>query len=141
MPSGPASPLGTALDPLLAPLQELTAPVQELVVGGPRSGRPEPRRPPGRGRASRSTCSAATRWRPTAAPAAFRSAGLSLTIAYKGKEQAQLQQLIESIPPELRPSLGPLPNPIAFLTENHIGGLTLGSATVSALASPPFGTS
>jgi hypothetical protein len=69
---------------------------------------------------------------------AFRSAGLELTFTYKGTEQAALGQLIESIPPELRPSVGPLPNPISFLLNNHIAAVTLGQGTVSALASAPF---
>lgn len=135
--TGPASPLGTALDPLLAPLQDLTAPVQELISGVLDQAVP-----------SLNDVLAAAGIKVNllggeavetdSGASAFRSAGLSLSIAYTGKQQTQLQELIESIPQDLRPNIGPLPNPIAFLTENHIGGLTLGSATVSALASPPF---
>ncbi len=64
--------------------------------------------------------------------------GLSLTMSYKGREQQALVDLVNSIPAELKPNFGPIPNPVTFLAENHITGLSLGTATVSALATPPF---
>lgn len=64
--------------------------------------------------------------------------GLSLTMSYKGREQQALVDLINSVPPELKPNVGPIPNPVTFMAENHITGLALGPATVSSLATPPF---
>jgi hypothetical protein len=137
--SGPAAPLGTLLNPLLDPLKPLTAPVQALVtqvlgqavpsLNGVLSGAGIDLQLLGGGKVTSDS-----------GAAGYASSGLSLSLTYKGKEQAALASLIESIPQELRPSVGPLPNPIAFLTENHIVGLTFGSGTVSALASAPFAT-
>jgi hypothetical protein len=64
--------------------------------------------------------------------------GLSLTMSYKGREQQALVDLVNSIPAELKPNVGPIPNPVTFLAENHIMGLALAPASVSALATPPF---
>lgn len=66
------------------------------------------------------------------------SSGLSLRFRYEGKSQAELRQLIDAIPAELKPSLGPIPNPITFLAENHVQELNLAPGTVTALATPPF---
>jgi len=68
------------------------------------------------------------------------SSGLSLQIRYEGKSQAELRTLIDAIPPELRPDLGPVPNPITFLAENHVESLNLAPGTVTALATRPFPT-
>jgi hypothetical protein len=68
------------------------------------------------------------------------SSGLSLRFRYEGRSQAELRQLIDAIPPDLKPSLGPVPNPITFLAENHVQTLNLAPGTVTALASPPFPT-
>lgn len=64
--------------------------------------------------------------------------GLSLTMSYKGREQKALVDLVNSIPAELKPNIGPIPNPVTFLAENHIMGLALAPASVGALATPPF---
>lgn len=138
--AGPGAPLGGVLNPILDPLSPLTGPVQDLLkdvvqqavpsLDGVLAGAGIDLGLLGGGVVETESGSSA-----------FRSSGLSLTMSYKGKEQTQLGELIQSIPPELRPNVGPLPNPIAFLTENHITGLTLGYGTVSALASPPFDTS
>jgi hypothetical protein len=66
------------------------------------------------------------------------TSGLSLTFSYKGREQQALVDLVNSIPPDLKPNLGPIPSPVTFLAENHIMGLALAPATVSSLATPPF---
>ena len=68
------------------------------------------------------------------------TSGLSLSFSYKGKEQQAMVDLIEAIPPELKPAIGPLPFPVTFLAENHLFGLSLAPATVSSLATLPFGT-
>ena len=136
---GPGAPLGTVLTSVLPGLEQLTAPVQDLVEQVLAQAVP-----------SLDDVLAAAGIHLTlltgedvqtdSGASAFRSAGLSLTLSYKGAEQEGLIDLIESIPPDLRPNLGPLPNPVSFLANNHITGLTLGLGTVSALASSPFGT-
>lgn len=66
------------------------------------------------------------------------TSGLSLTLSYNGREQQAMVDLVNSIPAELKPNFGPIPNPVTFLAENHITGLSLAPATVSSLATPPF---
>lgn len=134
---GPAGPLGTALAPAadgLAPLSEPVAAalaevfdqavpqVNDLLAeAGVTIELVQPHESVGQG------------------VAATRSAsGVNLSFTYEGREQEQLQELFFSIPPELRPSFGPLTNPVGLLVENHITGLTLAPGAVSALASPPF---
>jgi hypothetical protein len=137
--SGPASPLGSALDPLLGPLRQLTAPIQALVQQVLQQAVPSLDTVLGAAGIDLRLLRGGTVTTDSGA-SAYRSSGLSLTFSYKGAEQEALGDLIESIPPDLRPNLGPLPNPISFLVNNHIAGVTLGSGTVSALASPPFDT-
>lgn len=66
------------------------------------------------------------------------SSGLSIELTYEGREQQALADLIALVPEELKPALGPIPFPLAFLTENHITGFNLAPASVSSLATPPF---
>ncbi len=68
------------------------------------------------------------------------ASGLALSLSYKGREQQAMVDLVNSIPPELKPNVGPVPNPVTFLAENHVTGLALAPASVSALATPPFPT-
>src|SRR5688500_19719992 len=49
-----------------------------------------------------------------------------------------MNQLVQSVPPELRASLGPVPNPVNMLIENHIVGYDLAAAFVNASAAPLF---
>ena len=135
---GPASPLGGALDPLLEPLQQLTAPVQDLLEQVLQQAVPSLDDVLAAAGIDLSLLTTEQVTNEQTGSASFAAAGLRLGFRYEGKEQAQLQQLIDSIPAELRPSLGPIPNPISFLTENHIAGVTLAQAQVTALASPPF---
>jgi hypothetical protein len=135
--TGPASPLGTALDPLLAPLKQLTAPIQALVQQVLKQAVPSLDDVLGAAGIHLELLKGGPVTTDSGA-SAYRSTGLSLSFTYKGTEQEQLGDLIESIPPALRPSLGPLPNPISFLVNNHIAAVTLGTGTVSALASAPF---
>ena len=119
-----------SLPPVLDPLKQLTAPVQALLsqvlnqavpsLNSVLSGAGIDLQLLGGGKVESDS-----------GAAGYASSGLALTLSYKGKEQAALASLIDSIPAELRPSVGPLPNPIAFLTENHITGLTFGRGTVS----------
>lgn len=66
------------------------------------------------------------------------SSGLTLRFSYEGTQQEALRDLLDAIPPDLKPSLGPVPNPLGFLVENHIIELSLAPGTVTALATPPF---
>ena len=70
--------------------------------------------------------------------ASLTSSGVLVTFDYFGREQDELADLIAAIPPELRPNLGPLANPIGFFTENHFTAIGLAPAAVTAAASPPF---
>ena len=116
--TGPGRPAGHGLlNPILDPLAPLTGPVKDLAQGRARPGGAQPRRASWPAPGSSSSSSAAARSRSTAGHRRSSRSGLSLTFSYRGTEQAQLGELIESIPPELRPNLGPLPNPISFLTE------------------------
>jgi hypothetical protein len=137
--TGPAAPLGTALDPLLGPLSQVTGPVQAALQQVLDQAVPSLNDLLGAAGIHLSLASGGPVTTDSGA-SAFRSSGLSLSFTYKGTEQKQLGDLIESIPPDLRPSLGPLPNPISFLVNNHIAGITLGLGQVSALASQPFGS-
>ncbi|MDQ2649492.1 MAG: hypothetical protein M3Z03_08050 [Actinomycetota bacterium] len=136
-PVGPAAPLGGLLDPLLEPLQQLTAPVAQLLQSVLQEAVPSLNGVlEAAGITIRLLGEADL---PTEVGAAGRtSSGLTIDFRYAGEEQAALADLIQSIPAELRPSLAVLPNPLDFLTNNHVAGLTLGNATVTALASSPF---
>ncbi len=136
---GPGAPLGTVLNPILGGLQQLTAPVQDLLEQVLQQAVPSLDEVLAGAGIELSLLTGGDLQSDSGA-SAFRSAGLELSVRYAGAEQEQLIELIESIPPELRPNVGPLPNPISFLANNHIGGITLGLGTVSALASAPFGT-
>ena len=136
--TGPAAPLGGVLDPLLEPLQQITGPVQDLVEQVLQQAVPSVDDLLGAAGIDLSLITTEQITNEQTGSASFAAAGLRLGFRYEGKEQAELRQLIESIPSDLRPSLGPIPNPIAFLTENHIAGLTLAQGQVTALASPPF---
>jgi len=75
----------------------------------------------------------------TEAGAATRiSSGLTLRFGYEGTQQQALRALLDAVPAELKPSLGPVPNPLGFLVENHVVELSLAPGTVTALATPPF---
>jgi hypothetical protein len=134
---GPAGALGTILNPLVSGLQQLTAPVQALVQQVLKQAVPSLDDVLSAAGLNLELLSGGAVTTDSGA-SAYRSTGLALDLSYKGAEQAALGQLIDSIPPDLRPNIGPLPNPISFLVNNHIASLTLGTGTVSALASSPF---
>ena len=132
--TGPGGPLGSILDPVIGPLNDLTAPVRALVDQVLQQAVPSLTGPLAAAgidiRLLRSDDTA------SASGAAGRtSSGLSITLSYLGREQAALVDLLNSLPDDLKPGLGPIPNPVTFLAENHITSLTLGTGTVSALAS------
>jgi hypothetical protein len=134
----PAAPLGSVLNSVIPGLQQLTAPVQKALQQVLSQATPSLNRVlAGAGLSVQLLGGGAVMSEGGAA--GYQSAGLSIGFQYLGKDQAGLQQLINSIPDDLKPSLGPLPNPIAFLADNHLAALTLGQGTVSALATSPFG--
>lgn len=136
-PSDPANPLDGLLGPLAEPLKDLTKPVQDLLKTVLDQAVPQVNDLLGQAGITLSIADPVEEQ--TEAGAAVRhSSGLTLTFSYSGKEQTALGQLLDSIPPELRPALGPVPFPTAFLVENHIGGISIGPGSVSALATPPF---
>jgi hypothetical protein len=136
-PEGPAAPLGGALDPLVAPLRDAAGPVQEvlgdvldqavpqvdevLAEAGIRLSLLEPQVSEVEG-----------------GGVARSSSGLSLSFTYTGREQQALIDLLNAVPDELKPNLGPIPFPLLFLAENHLSGLNLAPASASSLATPPF---
>jgi len=136
---GPGAPLGGLLGDLVGPLTDLTAPVSDLLTQVLDQAVPQ---------VNDVLSEAGIHLRildpmdaPVESGAARRiSTGLSLTMTYEGKEQQALVDLINSIPAELKPSLGPIPFPVTFLAENHVIGLSLAPASVRSLASPPFPT-
>jgi hypothetical protein len=134
---GPGAPLGSVLNPILEPLQQLTAPVQQLLQEVLQQATPSLNDVLADAGISISLLSESD-IASEVGTAGRAAGGLSIEFRYAGEEQAALADLIESIPSDLRPSLGPLPNPISFLTNNHIAAITLGSGSVTALASAPF---
>jgi hypothetical protein len=135
--SGPAAPLGGLLDDLVGPLDQLTEPVQDLLAQV--LDQAVPQLDDVLGQAGIHLRILDPQEQQVESGAATRiSAGLELSLSFEGKEQPALVELINSIPADLKPNLGPIPNPVTFLAENHIVGLSLAPATVSALATPPF---
>jgi hypothetical protein len=134
---GPAASVGGLLDPVTGPIRDGLTPVQEAIADVVEQATP---------RVDDLLAQAGVTVR-VAEPEDLAvdsgaitrtSRGLSIELSYEGREQQQLTDLINSVPDELKPNLGPIPFPVAFLAENHITGLEIGPATVSALASPPF---
>ncbi len=134
---GPAAPLGAALDPVAGPLRDALAPVQDALADVLEQATPQ---------VDDLLAEAGVVVR-LAEPedvvvesgAVSRvSSGLSIELTYAGREQQALADLINSVPEELKPNLGPIPFPLAFLAENHITGFNLAPASVSSLATPPF---
>ena len=134
---GPAAPLGGLLDPASGPLRDATKPVQDALAQVLEQATPQVDDLLAQAGV---TVSVAEPKDVTVASGAVarRSSGVTVAMTYKGREQEQLGQLIDSIPAELKPNLGPIPFPIAFFAENHITGFNVGPASVSSLASPPF---
>lgn len=135
--TGPAAPLGGALSDAAGPLSSVVGPLQEQLAAV--LDQAVPRVDEVLAQAGISLAIVDPRDEQVDSGAATRTTtGLSLTMSYKGREQQALVDLINSVPPELKPNIGPIPNPVTFMAENHITGLALGPATVSALATPPF---
>jgi hypothetical protein len=134
---GPAAPLGGALSDAVGPLSGITGPLQQQLAAV--LDQAVPKVDDILARAGVSLAIIDPHDEQVDSGAASRTtSGLSLTMSYKGREQQALVDLINSVPPELKPNVGPIPNPVTFLAENHITGLALGPASVSSLATPPF---
>jgi hypothetical protein len=134
---GPAGPLGDVLDPVSGPLADAAKPVQDAIAQVFEQATPQV--DDLLAQAGVTITVAQPEDVEVASGAVTRtSAGVTIGMTYKGREQEELGQLIDSIPAELKPNLGPIPFPIAFFAENHITGFNVGPATVSALATPPF---
>lgn len=136
---GPAAPAGGALDPLLGPLQGAVAPVQQALTQVLGQAMPQVDEILAQAGITLSLVEPHDEQIETGA-ASRLSSGLALTFSYKGREQQALVDLVNSIPADLKPNLGPIPNPVTFLAENHITSLNLAPGSVSALATPPFPT-
>jgi hypothetical protein len=134
---GPGEPLGGLLGDAAGPLGEVSAPLQDLLEQVREQAVPQ---------LDEVLAQAGIRLRivdpqdkQVESGAATRiSTGLEVTLSFEGREQQALVDLVNGIPPDLKPSLGPIPNPVTFLAENHIVGLSLAPASVSALATEPF---
>jgi len=134
---GPAAPLGGVLGDAAQPLSGITGPVSEQLADALDAAVPQVDDLLERAGVSLALLDPRDQQVDTGAASRI-STGLSLTFSYKGREQQALVDLIQAIPAQLKPNLGPIPNPITFLGENHIFGVALAPATVSALAAPPF---
>lgn len=136
-PTGPAAPFGSPLGALAEPLNAITGPVQDQLKAV--LGQAVPQLNTILAQAGIRVALLDPNDQQVLSGAASRiSTGLSLTFSYKGKEQQALVDLVNAIPPDLKPNVGPIPNPVTFLAENHIMGLALAPASVSSLATPPF---
>jgi hypothetical protein len=134
---GPGAPLGGVLSPATGPLRDALAPVQDALADVLAQATPQ---------VDDLLAQAGVTVRLTkpedvavdSGAVTRTSRGLSIELSYEGREQQQLADLINSVPSELKPNIGPIPFPLAFFAENHITGFEIGPATVSALAAPPF---
>jgi hypothetical protein len=134
---GPGAPLGGLLGDLAGPTAQLTKPVQDALTQV--LGQVVPQVDDVLAQAGIHLRILDPQEQQVESGAAGRiSTGLELTLSYEGREQQALVDLINSLPPDLKPSIGPIPNPVTFLAENHIIGLSLAPASVSSLATPPF---
>ena len=134
---GPGAPLGGALTPVVPPAGEALSPFQQALAEV--LGQTDPQLDELLSMAG-ITVSIVEPANAEAEPgaASLSSNGLLIGFDYFGKDQEALADLLDAIPAELKPNLGPLSNPITFFTENHFTAIGLAPASVTALASPPF---
>jgi hypothetical protein len=134
---GPAAPLGGVLAPVVGPLSSITGPVQQQLRAVLAQAVPQVDDVLAQAGITLSILDPHDEQVESGAATRITT-GLAIQMSYKGREQQALVDLINSIPPDLKPNIGPIPNPVTFLAENHITGLALGPASVSSLATPPF---
>lgn len=135
--SGPAEPLGGLLTPVVPGVDEALTPVQEALEEALGQANPQLDEVLATAGIDLDVASPEEQVAQTGG-ATLVSSGLTFRFRYAGREQDAMLDLIESIPSELKPSVGPIPNPIVFLGENHISGMSIAPASVMSLASPPF---
>jgi hypothetical protein len=134
---GPGAPLGGVLNPAVPGAQGAVTPIQEALAGV--LDQATPQLDEVLAKAGIAISIAEPREEQAEVGAASRvSSGLQISLTYEGREQEALGDLIFAIPEELKPNLGPIPNPISFLAENHITGISIAPASVLSLATPPF---
>lgn len=134
---GPGAPLGGVLGPAIEPLQQALSPVQKALQDALAQATPQLDEVLSTAGIDIGFASPEEQVAETGG-ATLISSGLTFRMRYEGREQDALQQLIEAVPQELKPAVGPIPNPITFLTENHISGFSIAPASVMSLATPPF---
>jgi hypothetical protein len=134
---GPGEPLGGVLSPVVPPAGEALSPLQEALTDVLSQAEPQLDELLAMSRIHVSMVEPHTEESEIGA-ASLSSSGLLLGFDYFGKDQEELGQLLDAIPQELKPNLGPLANPINFFTENHFTEIGLAPASVTALATPPF---
>lgn len=134
---GPAAPLGGALSEAAGPLAGAVGPVQEQLAKVLQQATPSVDELLARAGITVKILEPSEAQIQSGAATKVTS-GLSVGFSYKGREQQAMVDLVNSIPAELKPNFGPIPNPVTFLAENHIYGVALAPATVSSLATPPF---
>jgi hypothetical protein len=138
----PETPLGELPDPpaglgdLAEPLEEVTGPLNDGAEEVQRQAMP----PASEALAEAGIKVRLMQPRQVIAPgsASRNAGGLVIDFRYEGRNQAELNELVRSIPAELRQSLGPVPNPVNMLVENHITGVAVAPASVTASAAPLF---
>jgi hypothetical protein len=134
---GPGEPLGGVLTPIVPPAGQALSPFQEALADALGQAAPQIDEVLEMAGITVSIVEpATTEAEPSAA--SLSSNGLLVGFDYFGRDQEALGELLAAIPPELKPNLGPLSNPINFFTENHFTAIGVAPASVTALASPPF---
>lgn len=134
---GPGEPLGGVLTPLVPPAGEALSPFEEALREALAGAGPQLDEVLGMAGVHVSVVEPGTADDESDA-ASLSSSGVLVGFDYFGRDQDALANLIAAIPPELRPNLGPLANPINFFTENHFTAIGLAPASVTAVAAPPF---
>ncbi|MEX2292467.1 MAG: choice-of-anchor P family protein [Acidimicrobiales bacterium] len=134
---GPGAPLGGLLADVVGPLSAITGPLSDQLAGALSSAVPQVNDILAQAGITLALVDPHDVQVDSGAASRI-SSGLSLTFSYKGREQQAMVDLIEAIPAELKPALGPVPFPVTFLAENHLFSVGLAPASVSSLATPPF---
>ncbi|MFL6205325.1 MAG: hypothetical protein ACJ739_08225 [Acidimicrobiales bacterium] len=135
--TGPAEPLGGVLAPVVPPAGQALSPIQKALQDAFGQAEPQLDKALAMAGIHVSIVEPETVDSGTGA-ASLSSSGLLVGFDYYGRDQEALGQLLDAIPSELKPNLGPLSNPITFFTENHFTAIGIAPASVTSLATPPF---
>jgi hypothetical protein len=134
---GPGAPLGGVLAPVVPPVGDALSPLQKALQDALAQSKPQIDEVLAMAGVHVSMVEPETLASQVGA-ASMSSSGLLVEFDYFGQDQDELADLIDAIPQELKPNLGPLANPITFFTANHFTAIGLAPASVTALATPPF---